>query len=512
MKSEGDQVTIGNRHYTLGKKIGGGQEGTVFEISDTTSNIDPTQFVIKLINDTRLSVDQKLITIKRIETLVRLGKEKDELRRIMAMPKASVKSDIGYVMRKAIDYESLNNYLELPEGASPEPWYNTEYTLKKRLQIIVGMFEALRTIHLSGLIFTDLSPNNILVHKTKNSVVFIDTDNLREKSDCHLSVLGTPGYMAPEIYRENVPSEINGEKIDSDILSKTGRISVDSDIFSAAIIAFKLLVLHHPFVGDVISQGTAEDEERAEKIQTDYIFKEGTDNYSTEDLCTRFEELTTPEIRKLFMRTFTDGVKNPLLRPTDIEFVNAFKTALDYTVTCPDCGYTQLYNVGKENLCINCDRPIPKQMFLFTYSMFINDRSSLAEGINSICPDPYLDIDDENLRDLKGKPHDNLMELSRVLLDRGNVKTLYQRHFEIEDPSSADQAYVQIEMSKTSDKIIVRNILKSKFDSAYTKNMKTDSVKKIKSDTELDSNHYVVFMERPHGKGTEVICSVIREC
>ena len=47
-------------------------------------------------------------------------------------------------------------------------------TLKKRYQIIVNLFDALRKIHLAGLIFTDLSPNNIMVHKKQNQIVFID--------------------------------------------------------------------------------------------------------------------------------------------------------------------------------------------------------------------------------------------------------------------------------------------------------------------------------------------------
>ena len=33
-------------------------------------------------------------------------------------------------------------------------------------------------LHLAGLVFTDLSPNNVMVHKTQNQIVFIDTKNL----------------------------------------------------------------------------------------------------------------------------------------------------------------------------------------------------------------------------------------------------------------------------------------------------------------------------------------------
>ena len=50
-----------------------------------------------------------------------------------------------------------------------------------------------------------------------------------------------------------------------------------------------------------------------------------------------FNDLTTPNIRKLFYRTFVDGVKNPSLRPTDKEFYDALMEAIDHLKTC-DCG------------------------------------------------------------------------------------------------------------------------------------------------------------------------------
>ena len=65
--------------------------------------------------------------------------------------------------------DNLKKYITPPtEDGMFDEWYKKDFTFKKRYQIIVNLFDALRKIHLAGLIFTDLSPNNIMVHRTQN--------------------------------------------------------------------------------------------------------------------------------------------------------------------------------------------------------------------------------------------------------------------------------------------------------------------------------------------------------
>ena len=77
--------------------------------------------------------------------------------------------------------------------------------------------------------------------------------------------------MAPEVYRKPDAKLVKENNIDPKILSNSGRITTDSDVFSAAVIAFQLLTLWHPFIGDEIEEGTPDDETRALEIKTDYI-------------------------------------------------------------------------------------------------------------------------------------------------------------------------------------------------------------------------------------------------
>lgn len=199
MLAEGNKISINGKEYTLGARLGGGKEGSIFDV------VELPKYVIKVINDNGMSKQQRNELYAHLKWLYELGKREDkkDIKQYMTVPKGLLDDKLGYVMVKAGEHDSLSKYITVPEIEGEfDVWYRERYTLKKRYQIIVNLFDALRKIHLAGLIFTDLSPNNIMVHKKENQIVFIDTDNTRKRTDSYLSVLGTPGYMAPEVYRK----------------------------------------------------------------------------------------------------------------------------------------------------------------------------------------------------------------------------------------------------------------------------------------------------------------------
>ena len=448
MMKEGDRITLNGHRYILGEKIGGGLEGAVFNLAfSEDTDVDCSKFVVKIINSNNLSKDQYRAVYNHIRYLKRLGDTNKELRKRMSLPREIVGNDLGYVMKKMIGGESLRKYIDPAEHSFKE-WYRDKYTLSNRYNLIAGIFDSLREIHISGLIFTDLSPNNIMVKTTTEgfTVFFIDTDNLRSKDDPYSGVLGTPGYMAPEIYRKDVSEKIGEYEYTSkgtpikDLLSRVGKISVDSDIFSAAVIAFQLLTLHHPFVGDEIDSGTPEDEERAYRIETDYVLKEGTSNISTSHLMPAFEQVTTPEIRRLFYRTFVDGVRDPKLRPTDLEFLEAFLSAKDRMTTCPNCGFTTIYS-NPGITCIGCDKPLGPLPVL-----------KISQVFSNLSPEDILSKKVPSKKDNKTLTESRKKYLiSKVVLTPEVEKTLYLRNFE--QRSNRGEAIARITF--TSDNMVL---------------------------------------------------------
>ena len=435
MKKTGDIVRIGKNDYTIGERLGGGTEGNVFDFDSSNEKLY-NKFVIKLLNEGKMSNRQRNETYEHLNWLKGKNTKDNEIIKYVVLPVEILASDLGYVMRKATGYSSLKDYIKV-DLDDFDVWYKEKYTLRKRYDIIKSLFRALYTIHSNGMIFTDLSPNNILVNDTKNNIVFIDCDNMRRRTDIYNGILGTPGYMAPEIYKNadlsakkiNAGLGKNDEPIDPKILSDCGTITADSDIFSAAIIAFQLLTLQHPFIGDIVDQGTAEDEENAEKCMTDYIFKIGTKNTSTAMLTEYFEDVTTQEIRDLFYKTFVDGKDKPSLRPTDKDFYEAFARASDSIVVCPHCKFEQWYKDSSSRCCDpECNKEYGTKVIFEIYTKFRD--VSRKELINQIGDFPELNVSDVSNFDFDGVTKDTKFLTSRIVLEPGIEKWLYLRHFE----------------------------------------------------------------------------------
>lgn len=448
MAKEGDKILIHGKEYILGTRLGGGQEGNVFDV------VDFPNYVIKVINDDNMTSIHRNEVYNHLKWIKNLASQRKIISQYMAVPKAVLDDKLGYIMHKAGEHFSLKEFITPPiETAKFDDWYKTGYTFKKRYQIITNLFAALREIHLAGLIFTDLSPNNIMVHKRQNQIVFIDTDNTRRRTDSYMGVIGTPGYMAPEVYRKPNTVLAKSYNIDPQILSTCGRITPESDIFSAAVIAFQLLTLQHPFIGDEVEEGTAEDETNALEIKTDFVFKPGTTNTSSYGLTTKYKEITTPKIRKLFERVFIEGRDYPELRPTDDEFCEAFQEALDLIVECPKCGFCRLYEVDSPNDCINCGTPIEHKVVMVIYNCIKGMRND--EAINSFGDFPKFDISLESLQSTDGKMPPSYFEVSRIVLEPGELKAkyLYLHHFENTTESSLK--FARVTLSEGLDKVKV---------------------------------------------------------
>lgn len=490
MMKEGEEIILNGHRYILGDKIGGGMEGTVFNLaSSEDTDLDCSKFAVKIINSSNLSKEQCQTVHRRMRNLKHLGDTNKELRKRMSLPRELISNGLGYVMKKMAGGDSLKKYLD-PGDADFKEWYRDRYTLSNRYNLIAGIFDSLREIHINGLIFTDLSPNNILVKTSPEgyTVFFIDTDNLRSRDDPYSGVLGTPGYMAPEIYRKNIPDKIGEVSVKKDLLSPVGKISVDSDVFSAAVIAFQLLTLHHPFVGDIIDCGTPEDEERAYRIETDYIFKKGTDNTSSAHLVPAFEQITTPKIRELFYRTFVDGINNPGIRPTDQEFLEAFLAAKDYMTVCPECGFSTIYS-KPDTLCLGCDRELGPLPVI-----------KIVQAISNLSPEDVLS------KRVLSAGDDNLAEdrkeytISQVILTPEVEKRLHLRNFE--ERRGRGEVVAIIKVSKEGMATV--KLAHNRYPNASIITKRTGNIKAFSESAQLFSikGHIIRFDEYPSSDDT----------
>jgi eukaryotic-like serine/threonine-protein kinase len=115
-------------------------------------------------------------------------------------------------------------------------------SLEQALPIALDMLAALGAIHASGIVHRDLKPSNVFL--ARHGVKLLDFGLARPEVKASLdsiegltragAVLGTPGYMAPEL--------INGDPVDA-----------RTDLFAAGAILFEMLAGRPAFTGRTVT-------------------------------------------------------------------------------------------------------------------------------------------------------------------------------------------------------------------------------------------------------------------
>lgn len=277
----------------------------------------------------------------------------------LAVPVAILTNYAGYVMRLM---EDMNAFSILDEG--PESYPETGGH-RYRLEILSKCASILSVIHSKGMVYCDISPNNIFItkdNKSKNqNVWFIDTDNLFIPSTNHKpKLVYTPRYAAPEL-----------------INSKADGCTQNSDLYSFAIMAYECLSMIHPFAGKAAIEGIGSNDDWDNSSGWDKSSSEDNEisdidpiysgKYSwindPEDESNRSEDgfpkelFLTQELFDLFHQTFGPGRETPELRPTAYYWQKALSKASDSTLKCPKCGMSHIYEPGKK-ICPYCDNEI----------------------------------------------------------------------------------------------------------------------------------------------------------
>lgn len=133
-----------------------------------------------------------------------------------------------YLAMEWIDGHTLAHVLE--HGDAP--------TQDRSLELVATLAEALQAAHEAGIVHRDLKPSNIMLRPDGQPVIidfgtakrFDNTETLLTLTG---SIVGTPGYMAPE-----------------QITSHAGEIGPASDVYSLGVVLYELLGGSPPFTGN----------------------------------------------------------------------------------------------------------------------------------------------------------------------------------------------------------------------------------------------------------------------
>ncbi|MDM1782884.1 MULTISPECIES: protein kinase domain-containing protein [Acinetobacter] len=361
------------------KVLGQGGQGIVFRTKDP-------DLAIKLITDEsgnpvtdEKSLEQYSKRFKR----VRLLPLPENLN--ISVPAALLQNNAGYVMQLLsdmvpfshlwLDGKSAEDIIpsDIPEWLSGMPeseakkiihYYRTG-GLRRRLHALYKCASLLARLHGNGMIYGDISPNNIFISQgiEDSSVWLIDADNIRFEITSGESVVYTPKYGAPEL--------VQGKDC--------GRPSSDCHAF--AVVAFYLLSLIHPFVGkkvDGTDEGDWADQENGEEDIEDSAYAglfpwvdDQNDDSNSSDSGLPRSLLLTEKLTALFEDTFGKGRTSPLLRPTIYHWPEALAQAADMTIMCPGCSMNYYYDFihpeTEDHNCPYCKTLRPQVLILDSY-------------------------------------------------------------------------------------------------------------------------------------------------
>ena len=178
-------------------------------------------------------------------------------------------------------------------------------------------------LHLKGYSYKDLNTSNFAFNPKTGDVLIVDNDNVSVDGD-PCSVLGTPGFMAPEIPRSKYRTLPN----------------TVTDYYSLAVVLYWLFCIDHPMEGKMWARYPLITQEVEEYCYTiapvfhydpDNAANRPTDVYAA-NAKTRFPQLTR-EMQELFIKSFTVGVDNPNQRLTEVMWIKACLKAREKIVT-----------------------------------------------------------------------------------------------------------------------------------------------------------------------------------
>jgi Uncharacterized protein with protein kinase and helix-hairpin-helix DNA-binding domains len=198
------------------------------------------------------------------------------------------------------------------------------------LKLCISLARSIRRMHQAGLAHSDLSCNNVLVDPPTGGCVVIDIDSLVVPGLYPPEVIGTMGYIAPEVLEtSSLPFGDPNRKLPS----------AYTDLHALAVLLYEYLLTRHPLVGPK-SYSSDPDMDDYYIMGPKALFIENPKDQSNrpKDLRVTVKDLG-PDLENLFIRAFVDGLHNPNARPTAMEWEKALVRTWDHLHPCanPNC-------------------------------------------------------------------------------------------------------------------------------------------------------------------------------
>lgn len=316
--------------FRVAEYLGGGGQGEVYRASAAGSDIAVKWFYPRYVRqDGRLR--------ERLERAVQLGAPSDRFLWPAELTFSPDLDGFGYVME--VREPRFRGMAELVTRQM-EPSFRALSTAAFELS------HAFLQLHARGLCYRDISFGNVFFDPETGQVQICDNDNVDIDGQPG-SIGGTARFMAPEL------------------VTGASAPSTQSDLFSLAVLLFYLLVNHHPLEGARESAIRCFDLPAMTRLYGSeplFIFDPHDDSNrpvpGLHDNASAFWPLYPKYLRELFIRAFTDGIRDPQQgRVRESEWRSAMSQLRDSIFYCAACGAENFYDAGAIRMIDGDARP-----------------------------------------------------------------------------------------------------------------------------------------------------------
>jgi DNA-binding helix-hairpin-helix protein with protein kinase domain len=363
------------QHFTV-KELARGGQGVLFRTEDP-------DIVVKL--------ELNRITGEPIEDKDGTNNEKyKNLRRLpippneninITWPIAVLRDKTGYVMRLLNDMISFEKAFNL-DGAEPikNEWldglsenypemaekfgqYIATGGVKRRMTAYLKAACCLSKLHALGLVYCDISPNNMFVSSAigSSNVWLIDADNINFQKVTLSDGYYTPGYGAPEVPMQN------------------GGCTFYSDCFALLVSLFWQVTENHPFKGAMMDGEESDDfeddnEAKAYGGEFPWIGDANDESNASNAELVPHSLVFGRDMLDLFQAMFTDsGRRIRETRPSMFQITDRLAHAIDETIRCQGCEMD--YNFFEKDTCPWCGKVAEAIVTVETF-YHVNDMKS----------------------------------------------------------------------------------------------------------------------------------------
>ncbi|MFN5060159.1 MAG: protein kinase domain-containing protein [Chloroflexota bacterium] len=298
---------------SLGAKIGGGGEGSVYAVPHTPD------YVAKIYIHSRRTpqLAQKL-------SMMVANQPDDPTRTTLKHVSIAWPSDLIYENKKVVGFvmPKMGKSNRLYELIQPQLRAKQHPTLsyKYNYRVAANLAQAMASIHAKNYVIGDVNEHNALFND-QALITIIDCDSMQvidtQTNTVFPCLVGVPEMTAPELQGVDFSKSANAR-------------TQDSDVFALAIIIFKLLMEgFHPFQGVAVGKEPNREQAHVYCIQHQIFPYLSGQRYMPPPVAPGF--LTLPAVlRQLFVRTFVE--KN---RPSAQEWAKALTMVERRLATCP---------------------------------------------------------------------------------------------------------------------------------------------------------------------------------